>query len=146
MRRFDPYLANVRRVGLVLLLALMLVAVPQTAQAEWRPRYTLLAEVNERRSPDLRLADWGTRLNDVARIHSLRMRDQGRVFHSDFRPCWYRGENVGAVGVGRLASIVDAFMKSSPHRANIINPNFRRIGIGVAVGDGIIYVTMIFCA
>jgi uncharacterized protein YkwD len=50
---------------------------------------------------------------------------------------WFVGENL-AWGAGRNRStprgIVAAWMASPPHRANILNPRFREIGIGVAVG------------
>lgn len=63
---------------------------------------------------------------------------------------WKLGENI-AWGSGRLgtpAEIVDAWMHSSGHRANILNRGFREIGIGIArgtpsrgYGDGGTYVT-----
>ena len=49
---------------------------------------------------------------------------------------WTLGENL-AWGSYRLAtpwSIVHSWMHSPGHRANILNPRFREIGIGVAVG------------
>ena len=63
---------------------------------------------------------------------------------------WKLGENI-AWGSGRLgtpAEIVDAWMNSSGHRANILKRTFREIGIGIArgtpsrgYGDGGTYVT-----
>ena len=49
---------------------------------------------------------------------------------------WALGENL-AWGAGRAATpgqIVGAWMRSPGHRANILNRNFREIGIGVALG------------
>src|SRR4051794_36857012 len=49
---------------------------------------------------------------------------------------WSLGENI-AWGTGRLASprsIVRAWMHSPGHRANILAPAFRQIGIGVSFG------------
>lgn len=49
---------------------------------------------------------------------------------------WYVGENI-AYGSGTRSSprsIGTAWMKSAPHRANILRPSFREIGIGVALG------------
>jgi uncharacterized protein YkwD len=46
------------------------------------------------------------------------------------------GENIG-YGAGTLSSprrMVDAWMHSSGHRANILNRRFRDIGIGIAMG------------
>jgi uncharacterized protein YkwD len=52
------------------------------------------------------------------------------------RRSWTVGENIGW-GSGSLAtpsSMVDGWMKSSGHRANILARDFRMIGIGVANG------------
>jgi uncharacterized protein YkwD len=46
------------------------------------------------------------------------------------------GENIGW-GTGSLGTpdaIVDAWMKSPPHRANILHPRFRDLGVGVTLG------------
>ncbi|MEQ8842827.1 MAG: CAP domain-containing protein [Acidimicrobiales bacterium] len=52
------------------------------------------------------------------------------------------GENVGfgpTTGV-----IVDAFMDSPGHRANIVNPSFTEVGIGVAIVDGVVWTAHLF--
>jgi len=49
---------------------------------------------------------------------------------------WLVGENL-AWGTGSLATaraIMDAWMSSEGHRANILNPRFREIGMGTALG------------
>ncbi|MEV0990779.1 CAP domain-containing protein [Streptomyces sp. NPDC049949] len=49
---------------------------------------------------------------------------------------WSRlGENI-ARGQGDAAAVMDAWMNSSGHRANILNCAFKEIGIGVHKGDG----------
>jgi uncharacterized protein YkwD len=60
---------------------------------------------------------------------------------------WSVGENI-AYGTGSLStpqSIVKAWMRSPGHRANILDPSFREIGLGVSLGspdgpDGATYV------
>jgi uncharacterized protein YkwD len=50
---------------------------------------------------------------------------------------WLAGENI-AWGSGKRGSpkaIVDAWMNSPPHRANILNRSFRDLGVGFAVGS-----------
>ncbi len=49
---------------------------------------------------------------------------------------WAYGENIawGMREQGTPESIVDAWMHSSGHRANILNSSFREIGIGFSVG------------
>jgi uncharacterized protein YkwD len=51
-------------------------------------------------------------------------------------PHWALGENIawGTRSSGRPKAIVQAWMASPPHRRNILNPRFRRIGIGIAPG------------
>jgi uncharacterized protein YkwD len=49
---------------------------------------------------------------------------------------WKIGENI-AWGTGRRATpadIVHAWMHSPPHRRNILDPAFREIGMGIAIG------------
>ena len=45
------------------------------------------------------------------------------------------GENVGAAGI--LARVRTLWMDSGGHRANILNPRFRRVGIGVVKARGL---------
>ena len=49
---------------------------------------------------------------------------------------WTVGENIawGSFDWATPASIVDSWMHSPPHRANILNRTFREIGIGVSRG------------
>lgn len=52
------------------------------------------------------------------------------------------GENVAA-GQADCASVMSAWMNSSGHRANILNPAFVNIGMGAVKGpNGVIYWTM----
>ena len=52
------------------------------------------------------------------------------------------GENVGFARW--LKRIRTMWMNSSGHRDNILNPRFRRIGIGVVKARGCVWVTAIF--
>jgi uncharacterized protein YkwD len=63
---------------------------------------------------------------------------------------WRLGENIawGSGTLGTPVEIVDAWMHSPGHRANVLNRGFREIGIGIAhgtpnrsYGDGATYVT-----
>lgn len=53
------------------------------------------------------------------------------------------GENI-AKGYSSAQSVMNGWMNSSGHRANILNPAFGKIGIGYANIDGISYWTQIF--
>jgi uncharacterized protein YkwD len=71
-----------------------------------------------------------------ARRHSRVMADRGYLFHTknvprllDGRPWSAWGENVArARSVG---SSVRAWMRSPEHRVNILNAQFRRVGVGI---------------
>lgn len=47
----------------------------------------------------------------------------------------YRGENI-AMGQQDPVSVMDSWMHSSGHRANILNPNYDSIGVGYSAQDG----------
>jgi uncharacterized protein YkwD len=60
---------------------------------------------------------------------------------------WTRlGENVGYAGWGANGTLMDAFMASSGHRDNLLNPSYTRIGVGVVKKDGVQYVSHRFMA
>lgn len=86
-------------------------------------------------------------LVDKARKHAARMAELGRIFHSsdleDGVTGWRRlGENVGRNG--SIEGIHRAFMGSSGHRRNILNPDFDAVGVGVVWAAGTPYVVEVF--
>jgi uncharacterized protein YkwD len=103
---------------------------------------------------------WNERLAAVARAHSLDMLNEGYFAHQDpqGRSVADRVEAAGmewqAVGeniaiFGNVAGAEVAFMNeprfSKNHRANILNPDFTDVGIGVVAGpDGRLYITQDF--
>jgi uncharacterized protein YkwD len=103
---------------------------------------------------------WNERLADVAREHSLDMLNQGYFAHVDPKGRSVAGR-IEAAGmqwqeVGENIAIytaVDhaeaAFMNepkfAKNHRANILNPRFSDIGIGIVTGpNGMLYITQDF--
>ena len=84
-------------------------------------------------------------LSDLARAHAQVMADAGEIFHADpisagYSGAWSKlGENVG-VGAN-VDVLVDAFVASSGHFANIIDPSFTQIGVGVVWKDSALYTT-----
>jgi serralysin len=67
-----------------------------------------------------------------------RMRDAGFVFSGT----WMSGENIAWTTTGGASGIADevaqlhlALMNSPGHRANILQPNFAQIGIGIEIGQ-----------
>lgn len=89
----------------------------------------------------------------IARNHSKKMAESGNLYHSDFGSALkangvgYRaaGENV-ASGTSPFSpeSVVQAWMNSSGHRANILNGDFTHIGVGYVEHRGYVYWTQIF--
>lgn len=86
-------------------------------------------------------------LRDVARRHSRRMADEGRLYHNpDYRSevgGWQRiGENVGTAASAAAAHA--AFMGSGGHRENLLAHGFTEVGVGVEVRGGDLWVTQVF--
>lgn len=84
-------------------------------------------------------------LSDLSRGHAQVMADAGEIFHANpisggYSGPWQKlGENVG-VGAN-VQVLVDAFVASSGHFANIIDPSFTQIGVGVVWKDSALYTT-----
>lgn len=89
----------------------------------------------------------------IARNHSKKMAESGSLYHSNFgnslknNGVGYRtaGENV-AYGTSPFSpqSVVQSWMNSPGHKANILNENFTHIGVGYAKSDKFDYWTQIF--
>ncbi|SDX16314.1 Cysteine-rich secretory protein family protein [Ruegeria halocynthiae] len=119
----------------------------------------MLALINqERTSRGLDPLQLETRLNDSSEDHSTWMLGTDRFSHTgqggssatqrmqaagfDLSGSWRTGENIawqserGAPGVSDdVAQLHQNLMNSPGHRANILNPDFKYIGIGVEAGD-----------
>ena len=84
-------------------------------------------------------------LSNLARSHAQVMADAGEIFHASpisagFTGSWQKlGENVG-IGAN-VQVLVDAFVASSGHFANIVDPSFTQIGVGVVWKDSALYTT-----
>jgi len=107
---------------------------------------SLLRSINQARArhgaPPLRIS---TPLQRAARSHSQAMLRSGSFTHGN----WYqrlrqhgaRGRTLGetiAWGVGSdgtAGAIVRMWLASPPHRATLLRPGFRYVGVGVATGS-----------
>jgi uncharacterized protein YkwD len=94
------------------------------------------------------------KLSDLARKHVGQMINQGNpVLHSSSSQMYgymrkanchaSLGENVGVHYTVREMHM--AFMRSSGHRANILRSSWRKVGVGVKVHNGRVWVTELFC-
>jgi len=69
-----------------------------------------------------------------------------RLDYAGYDNWWTYGENI-AFGYATAAAVMQAWMNSPGHRANILNPNFKEIGVGVvANAQGFLYWTQEFAA
>jgi uncharacterized protein YkwD len=82
----------------------------------------------------------------AARTHSGQMAGQRTLFHTPSFSgicCWGAvGENIGMGYTVR--SLHQAFMHSPPHRANILDPRMREVGVGFVSAGGRLWVTEVF--
>lgn len=71
-------------------------------------------------------------LTAAAQAQSEAQSGQGRMFHSDGPPAGWTTTWAENVASGFLVEeVVDAWMNSAPHRANILNCSFTQIGLGL---------------
>jgi len=111
----------------------------------------------ERQKNGLSALEIDTELSNIARLKSQDMAEKGYFSHTS--PTYgspfdmmkqfgirysYAGENI-AKGQSSAESVVNAWMNSEGHRANILSPNFTKIGVGYYKGNnGSPYWTQMF--
>ncbi len=98
---------------------------------------------------------WDDQLGALAQSHADEIAASGSLWHSDLAG-WINvpwmsgwrslGENLAGAPRGTTgAQIEDLWMGSGPHRANILNGGFNRIGVGVKVdGSGRVWMVALF--
>lgn len=154
MRLLTP--RRVLGVAVALVAWFVLVAPFATAQTTLVPyEQQVLDLVNQQRAANgLQPLTIDTRLVDAARAHNAKMIQTGEFSHQvtgELPMCaqganndrfdavgypWTTcGENIAA-GQKTPADVMTAWMGSSGHRANILNPSFKNIGIGYTTGGG----------
>ena len=107
----------------------------------------MLAKINHARANHgLRPLTASPDLMTAARGHTLSMAGARTLFHTtSFSSlcCWDTiGENVGYGFTVRGLHL--QFMHSAPHRANILDPRMRQVGVGIVARDGALWVTEVF--
>ncbi|KAA0273189.1 MAG: CAP domain-containing protein [Acidobacteria bacterium] len=127
---------------------------PRKISNETAARAIVCLVNKERRRHGLGRLKFHGELERAARGHTKRMQKRdcfdhvcpgerslvGRYEKADYLPCrcsWGAGENI-AWGAGRKGSprrIVNAWMHSPPHRANILRGSFQHAGVGVRWGS-----------
>lgn len=101
----------------------------------------------ERSARGLRTVSVRSDLTAVARNWSDQMAAEGRIYHDPYLPDEVSGWTALGDNVGRgpsVASIHDAFMRSSEHRSIILDSRFNQVGVGVTQSGDYLYVTQVF--
>ena len=136
------------------LLALCASLLPASAaQAQTQVKYQHQARAvtnNNRANHDLAKLQKGECVQKYARRQARKMANQDRMFHQDLgvvlNKCGLTGvaENVAAgYPTGRAA--VKAWMNSPGHRANLLEPSYRKLGMAVRRSDdGTPYAAQVF--
>jgi uncharacterized protein YkwD len=133
------------RIARRLLLLLAALAIVVAAGACSPEEETAFRSVNAlRQSHSLRWFDWNQDAYDKAVAWSNHMADEGQLSHSDLKagaPAGWTtlGENVAYAG--SVEQAMAALEASPPHLANLLNPAFTSIAIGVVERDGKVWVT-----
>lgn len=103
----------------------------------------------ERTSRDIPALKENEQMNIIASAHSAEMATHETIFHNDnlpnepgVKPFAAIGENVGMGS--SCPAVHQAFMDSPGHKANILDPDYTELGVGVTKRDDTIYVVEIF--
>jgi uncharacterized protein YkwD len=135
-----------RKISIVfsILLGTGTLAAPAAARPTAAEASVIQAVNQVRAQHGLRRLAVDVRLERAARAHSRRMIRSGSFAHGNVQrrlaAVGVRGRIYGenlAWGVGssaHAAAVVRMWLASPPHRANLLRPGFRRIGLGRAVG------------
>lgn len=138
-----------KKLILGLILALGMTVVPATAQADTvSDEADFVARINAlRTSQGLPGFEVHPTLVAKARAWARTMGEAGRIWHSTLSDGitvdWQRlGENVGMGG--SVDGLHQAFVASPGHYANLVDADFRYVGIGVAMNGNTKYVSEVF--
>jgi len=133
---------TVRLAALVLALALVFTGCLSGGQS------SVQQELNaDRTAYRLRALPTHGQLNAKAQAWAEKLARDGRLSHSTLSAgvpsCWRGlGENVG-YGAS-VASVQDAYMNSSGHRANILDSRWNYVGVGYAQAGNRVYTVQVF--
>lgn len=136
------------RTWLVVALCALVLASGQTvslAHTQWPAERRMSQFIRRARvARDLPDPTHGTRLHRFARAEVKRMMACRCVKHAQ-PPLWCRQWGQ-VIGIGSDArTIFRAFMDSSVHRRALLDPSFRRLGVGARRFEGNLYVAVELC-
>ena len=125
-------------------------ALAPAADATTRRRDEMVALTNaDRAERDRDALGLNADLSRYAKRHSRDMAEAGYLFHTEDLAAKLKGLDwsIGGenVGVGSdLDDLQKAFMRSKPHRRNILRSGFDNVAVGVYSADDTFWVTVIF--
>lgn len=135
------------------LLALVVALVPGPAQAQTVDKYESQARNvtnNKRDNHDLQKLSRGACVQKFARRQARRMANRDDMFHQDLTVVLDKCNLVGvaenvAAGYETGRDAVNAWMASTLHRANLLEPSYRLLGLAVRrADDGTPYAAQVF--
>jgi len=135
---------------------LVLAVPPRVAAKPLLSEKQIFDQLNqERQKAGLPILEWNDLLAEAARSHSQMMAENDKLAHqlAGEPPLQERialqgvrftraGENIALTGY--VEDVHLALMTSAGHRANMLNPKYNAVGIGVIEQNGKIYVTQDF--
>lgn len=130
------------RVALAVTLALVLTACLTSGQS------AVQNELNaDRRAHGRSALRTHATLNQKAQAWAERLARENRLYHSNLASgapsCWRAlGENVGYGS--SVASVQDAYMASSGHRANVLKTTWNWVGVGMARNGNRVFTVQVF--
>ena len=143
--RIRSMLLSIMTVALVAASTTFVTSSPASATTTRESR--LIAKINATRvAHGLRPLHMRSDLMSAAKRHTRSMASSQTLFHTaSFSSlcCWsLMAENVG-YGFS-VSGLHQQFMGSAPHRANILNPRLRQLGVGIVSSGGALWVTEVF--
>ena len=131
--------------GLLVGIVALIVVAPAAGATMTSPESQLLRQMNlVRAQHHLQPLRFDARLEQAARFHSREMIAGGVFAHGAFGSRMARfdiqgtfaGENLawGTGSLGTAQGVVASWLASPEHRANLLRPSFRRVGVGELTG------------
>jgi hypothetical protein len=138
-------------VSLLLVGAAVMLAAPPTAGAQGGAAGSFVSRINGlRASKGLAPLQVDGQLTGLAQDWADHLADIGRLEHASdlsagVSASWTKlGENVGLGG--SVDEVFNAFVNSAPHYANLTDPAFTHVGVGVVERNGVLYTVHRFMA
>jgi Cysteine-rich secretory protein family len=135
---------------------LLLASVPCLGATMSAAEKQVFEELNQQRAKNGQAAlEWNDQAANAARVHAQTMLEHGKIEHQFPGEAAF-DERIGATGVRFtvaaenvahvefIEDVMPALMTSPGHRANMLNPKYNAVGIGVVQRERQIYVTQDF--